>query len=66
MDVILGFRYLKYYPELVFSLPSGLAVYRAKLKSASGRQAILGGPHATWTAAAEKTQHMNPRVYLTM
>ena len=66
VDVILGIRYLKYYPELVFSLPSGLAVYKAKLKSASGRQAVLGGPHAAWTAAAEKTQHMNPRVYLTM
>ena len=66
VDVILGIRYLKYYPELVFSLPSGLAVYRSKLKSASGRQAVLGGPHAAWTAAAEKSQHMNPRVYLTM
>jgi hypothetical protein len=66
VDVILGAKYFKYYPELVFSLPSGLAVYRAKLRSASGCQAVLGGPHAAWTLAAEQTQHMNPRAYLTM
>jgi hypothetical protein len=65
VDVILGIKYLKYYPELVYSLPSGLAVYKAKLKSASGCQAVLGGPHAVWSAAAEKAQHMNPRAYLT-
>ena len=46
VDIILGIRYLKYYPELVYSLPSGLAVYKARLKSASGCQAVLGGPHA--------------------
>ena len=65
VDIILGIRYLKYYPELVYSLPSGLAVYKARLKSASGCQAVLGGPHAAWTMAAEQTQHMNPRVYFT-
>ena len=65
VDIILGIRYLKYYPDLVYSLPSGLAVYKARLKSASGCQAVLGGPHAAWTRAAEQTQHMNPRVYFT-
>ena len=51
VDVIIGARYFKHYPELVYSLPSGLAVYRAKLKSASGRQAVLGGrsmQHGRW------------------
>ena len=31
VDIILGIKYLKYYPELVFSLPSGLSVYKARL-----------------------------------
>ena len=66
VDVILGIRYSKYYPELVFTLPSGLAVYRGKLKSASGHQAVLGGPHAAWSGAVASTRHMNPRVYFTM
>jgi len=66
VDIILGAKYFKYYPQFVFSLPSGLAVYKARLRSASGCQAVLGGPHAAWSIAAQKTQHMNPRVYLTM
>ncbi|MBM3938553.1 MAG: hypothetical protein FJ333_07870, partial [Sphingomonadales bacterium] len=65
VDIIIGIRYLKYYPELVFTLPSGLAIYRAKFKSYSGHQAVLGGPHAAWTIAAEAASHMNPRAYLT-
>ena len=35
VDVILGIRYNKYYPELVFSLPSGLS----PIKASSGRPA---------------------------
>ena len=65
VDVMIGIKYLKYYPVLVFSLPSGLAVYRARLQSASGRQAILGGPHAAWAWAIERAGHMNPRAFLT-
>jgi hypothetical protein len=65
VDIILGSRYLKYYPVLEFSLPSGLSVYRAKLQSASGCQAVLGGPYSAWFEVANKTQHMSPRVYLT-
>lgn len=65
VDVIIGIRYLKYYPTLVFSLPSGLAIYRAKFKSYSGHQAVLGGPHAAWSMAAAAAGHMNPRAYLT-
>ena len=56
VDVILGIRYSKYYPELVFTLPSGLAVYRGKLKSASGHQAVLGGPHAAWSGAVASSK----------
>jgi len=65
VDVILGIRYLKYYPKLVFSLPSGLGVYRAQFKSASGHQAVLGGPHAAWSMATEAAGHMSARAYLT-
>ena len=65
VDVLIGIRYLKYFPEPVLTLPSGLQVYRALIKSASGRQAVLGGPHKSWLRAASQTQHMTPRVYLT-
>ena len=65
VDLIIGIKYLKYYPEYVFSLPSGLAIYKAKFKSFSGHQAVLGGPHAAWEEAAAAVGHMNPRAYLT-
>ena len=64
VDVIIGIKYLKYFPVLVFSLPSGLAIYRARFNSHSSNQAVLGGPHAAWSAAASTAGHMNPRAYL--
>ena len=66
VDIIMGIKYHKYYPEFVFGLPSGLSVYKAKFKSASGCQAVLGGPHNAWTQAALQAQFMSPRVYLCM
>ena len=63
VDLIIGIKYLKYFPDLVFTLPSGLSLYRARFKSFSGHQAVLGGPHAAWEAAALAAEHMNPRAY---
>ena len=64
VDVIIGIKYLKHYPTFLFSLPSGLSVYKAKLLSASGCQAVLAGPHEVWKKVYDQTQHMNPKVYL--
>jgi hypothetical protein len=64
VDILLGIKYLQYFPKLVYSLPSGLQVYRAVFRSASNNQAVLGGPHAAWSRMVEMTQHMNPRAYL--
>ena len=55
-DLMLGMRYNQHFPELVFMLPSGLAIYRGKLKTASGRQGVLGGCHASWNEAARRCQ----------
>jgi hypothetical protein len=65
VDVIIGIKYLKHYPSFLFSLPSGLSVYKAKLLSASGCQAVLAGPHEVWKKVYDQTQLMNPKVYLT-
>jgi hypothetical protein len=48
VDILLGIRYLKYFPKQLFMLPSGLQVYRAVLKFKSGNQAIMGVPHKAW------------------
>ena len=62
---MLGIKYVKYFPRLVYSLPGGLQIYRAVLKSDSPNQAVLGGPHKAWSRMLEMAQHMNPRAYLT-
>ncbi len=54
VDVIIGIKYLKHYPELLLTRPSGLCIYKAKLLSASGNQAVLCGPHAAWAFAPAK------------
>ena len=65
VDILLGIKYVKYFPRLVYSLPGGLQIYRAVLKSDSPNQAVLGGPHKAWSRMLEMAQHMNPRAYLT-
>ncbi len=65
MDVIIGIKYLKHYPKLLLTLPSGLSVYKAKLLSASGNQAVLGGLHAACAFAHAQAQLISPRLYLT-
>jgi hypothetical protein len=56
VDVIIGIKYLKHYPKLLLTLPSGLSICRAKLLSASGHQAVLGGPHAARALAHAQAQ----------
>ena len=35
-DFMIGLTYLQYYPEKVFQLPSGLAIYKLWFKNADG------------------------------
>jgi hypothetical protein len=55
---------VKYFLRLVYSLPGGLQIYRAVLKSDSPNQAVLGGPHKAWSQMFDMAQHMIPRAYL--
>ncbi len=54
VDVLLGIRYLKYFPKLLFTLPSDLQVHQAMLKSESGNKAMLGVPHKAWNHAHDQ------------
>lgn len=65
VDIMLGMRYNQHFPELLYMLPSGLAIYRAKVRSASGRQGVLGGCHASWQEAAAKSMFLGPTNYFT-
>ena len=65
VDIMIGIRYNQYFPQLRFMLPSGLAIYEARFKSASGNQGVLGGSHASWKNASDRSLYMGPRAYFT-
>ena len=65
VDVMVGIKYLAYFPELVLSLPSGLAIFESKIRSKCGRRGVLGGPHRSWAHAAEQIEYMSAYAFLT-
>ena len=61
VDIIIGAKYFVYFPQQVFTLPSGLGIYQSPFKSEfSG---VLGGPHHSWLQASQKSHHMGARAY---
>ena len=65
VDLMIGIRYLKYYPQPLFTLPSGLTVYRALFQGVGGLQGVLGGVHKSWRRALESAQTLGYQAYLT-
>ena len=51
---MIGIKYNRYQPELIFKLPSGLAVYLSPFVSADGSRGVIGGSHAVFTAINQK------------
>ena len=64
VDLMLGARYFRYFPQLIFSLPSGLGIYQAIIKASGGKAGILGGPHPAWKAAVNCSHLVTARLYL--
>ncbi|MCH2405590.1 MAG: hypothetical protein MK200_05290, partial [Nitrosopumilus sp.] len=50
VDFILGIKYLRYHPQKIFSMPSGLTIYRSSFLNVDGSRGVVGGPHETFTA----------------
>ena len=47
--LMLGVKYLRYHPKLVYQLPSGLGIYQSVFKNADGGRGVIGGPHPIFT-----------------
>ena len=60
VDIMIGIKYYKYYPKLLFYLPSGLSIFKAMFKSGTGNQAILGGTSELWKNAVYSAHSMGP------
>ena len=42
---MVGIKYLKYFPEAVCKLQSGLTIYKSPFISTGGCRGVVGGPH---------------------
>ena len=63
-DIMIGIKYLRYYPEKVFQLPSGLAIDKSWFKNADGTRGVIGDPHRVF-AEIETSHQVNLRSFLT-
>ena len=48
-DFMIGVKYLKYFPEQIFQLPSGLTIYKSCFRNIDGSDGVIGGPHQVFT-----------------
>ena len=55
--MMIGIKYLRYHPEKIFQLPSGLTIYRSIFKNIDGSRGVIGGPHHIFSAI-EKQHHL--------
>ena len=49
VDIMIGMKYKRYYPQEIFRLPSGLSIYRSPFLNSDGSRGIIGGPHPVIT-----------------
>jgi len=52
VDFIIGIKYLRYHPEKVFQLPSGLTIYQSMFRNSDGSRGVIGGPHRVFNQIA--------------
>ena len=59
VDFLVGAKYLRYYPEPIFSLPSGLTIYKSPFLNVDGTRGVVGGPHSVFTEVSKmfNSQH---------
>ena len=58
VDIMVGVKYLKYFPEQIFSLPTGLTIYNAAFNNYDGSKGVIAGPHASFTKDWEQVGQM--------
>ena len=56
IDFMIGIKYLRYFPEFIFKLPSGLTIYKSCFKNFDGSTGVIGGPHEIFNGIEENHQ----------
>ena len=65
VDIMIGIKYLKYFPKLLYQMPCGLSIYESMFKTGEKSYGILGGPHKAWRQANEVINLANPKMFFT-
>ena len=46
---MIGIKYIKHHPKLIYQLPSGLSIYESIFANPDGSRGVIGGPHSVFT-----------------
>eukprot|EP00111_Clytia_hemisphaerica_P017221 TCONS_00050958-protein len=49
IDMMIGIRYLKYHPRIIFQLYTGLTIYESVFQGSDGSRGVVGGPHPSFS-----------------
>ena len=55
-DLMIGIKYLKYFPKEIFQLPSGLTIYESAFANVDGSRGVIGGPHPVFTEIEKQSR----------
>ena len=53
-EILLGSKYLRYFPKMFFQCESGLGIYKSVFSSPGGSRGVVGGPHPEFSKVEEK------------
>ena len=59
-DILLGIKYAKYFPELIYKLECGLAIFESVFQSPGGTRGVVSGPHSEFS----KVENSNDGLYV--
>lgn len=57
VDFMIGIKYNRYHPTPIFTLPSGLTIYKSHFLGFDGSDGLVGGPHKLFSEVQK--QHKN-------
>ena len=51
VDILIGSKYLRYFPKIVFEHRSGLGIYKSSFEGSDGCRGVVNGPHPKFSEA---------------
>ena len=63
-DIMIGIKYMKYFPKEAYRLPSGLAIHESLFINFDGSKGVVAGPHPVFSEVAKNMQsHVNQPLF---